>query len=323
MKGTVSYGTPRNHEELMDLIQSKGDQTQLVESGLITLSDPGETSDSSSPPSCTSTINTNIKPCSVSVGIKDVKQLDNFTIPLEDLEYIKNKCPTVSNGINKRNLVISGELKQRMCDNFKQNWNSHQTQYERPGVQGDIHSNLAIECNDREVNNTQCTAIDSDSDVDILESSVATEHIPSSMSAEISYMQGNGDISPNISQSPTVQELQHAEEQLLDCDDTASIAALIYVIDKYVEQAQVIHRLDHSLIQSNKFVQFRDIRSLGEKLVTNGNKLRFLADKILQIINLELNVGSGGDKESGMNASPVEQADSGPNATSGDNGDSD
>ena len=144
------------------------------------------------------------------------------------------------------------------------------------------------------------------------------------MSTEIIYMQGNGDISPDISPSPTVQELQHAEEQLLDCDDAVSIAALIYVIDKYVEWAQVINRLDQSLIQSNKFVQFRDItRSLGKKLVTNRNKLRLLADKILQNINLELNVGSGGDTESGMNASPVEQADSGPNAAPGDNWDSD
>ena len=188
---------------------------------------------------------------------------------------------------------MSSDLKKRMRDNFKQSCNGHQAHNDINIVDRDMLSNPSMECDDNNVTNTQCIIIESDSDVDILESSSGTQQFPSSHSVELAYLQGNGDISPDIPEEPTLEEIRYAQEKVLDCNDAEAIAALIFVIDKCVECSCVTSAMDKSLIQSRKFEQFADItRSLDEKLVTDGNKLRFLADKISQNIHLDSVEGS-------------------------------
>ena len=122
---------------------------------------------------------------------------------------------------------------------------------------------------------------------------LAHSQFPSPHSVELAYLQGNGDISPDIPEEPTLEEIKYAQEKVLDCDDAEALTALIFVINKYVQHSHVISAMDKSLIQSRKFEQFADItRSLGKKLVSEGNKLRFLADKISQNIHLDSVEGS-------------------------------
>ena len=135
-----------------------------------------------------------------------------------------------------------------MRDNFKWSWNGHQAHNDINIVDRDILSNPSMECDDNNVTNTQCIIIDSDSDVDILESSSGTQQFPSPHSVELDYLQGNGDISPDIPEEPTLEEIKYAQEKVLDCDDAEAITALIFVIYKYVEHSHVISVMDKSLI---------------------------------------------------------------------------
>ena len=134
VQGTVSCGTSQNHLELMELIQSQGDDM---------VGDHSVTS--------TSTVKAAIKPCSVFVGIKGVSELGNLQIPDDDLEHIKKACSSVTGILDKRNLVMSSDLKKRMRHNFKQSWNGHQAHNDINIVDRDILSNPSMECDDNNV----------------------------------------------------------------------------------------------------------------------------------------------------------------------------
>ena len=165
----------------------------------------------------------------------------------------------------------------------------------------------------------QFIVIESDSDIEMCETIPATQSIPPTSCLELAYMKGNGDISPDISETNTVPEntlkddlilnseystLQgygnispdisesnavpectFKDDLLLDSEDASSIAALIFVMDKFVEWSQVISQMDEHCIQSDRFTQFADItKSLGNKFIMNRNKLRLLGDKIFNKI---------------------------------------
>ena len=121
----------------MELIQSQGDDM---------VGDHSVTS--------TSTVKAAIKPCSVFVGIKGVSELGNLQIPDDDLEHIKKACSSVTGILDKRNLVMSSDLKKRMRDNFKWSWNGHQAHNDINIVDRDMLSNPSMECDDNNVTNT-------------------------------------------------------------------------------------------------------------------------------------------------------------------------
>ena len=101
---------------------------------------------------------------------------------------------------------------------------------------------------------------------------------------------------------------------LLECADDRMIAELIEVTDQYVCKTQIALQLSPcNLQEANEVHTFSQVmRLLGEDLVTNGNKLHWLSEKL--ITNL-----SGDRKEMDNSYTRVDKLDSTQNQTADEN----
>ena len=101
---------------------------------------------------------------------------------------------------------------------------------------------------------------------------------------------------------------------LLECADESMIAELIEVTDQYVHKTQIALQLSPcNLQEANEVHTFSQVmKLLGEDLVTNGNKLHWLSEKL--ITNL-----SGDWKEMDNSYTSVDKLDSAQNQTADEN----
>ena len=101
---------------------------------------------------------------------------------------------------------------------------------------------------------------------------------------------------------------------MLECADESMIAELIEVTDQYVHKTQIALQLSPcNLQEANEVHTFSQVmKLLGEELVTNGNKLCLLSEKL--ITNL-----SGDWKEMDNSYTSVDKLDSAQNHTADEN----
>ena len=177
-----------------------------------------------------------IRKCSVSLGFNSWKEISNLRIPKDDMQVILGKYPNTP--ITNKSLIILNDLKQSMCHKFRNRCHVGSTD---SVVVGDMPVKMATEGSDINRKTSpdsmskgeQFIVIESDSDVEICETILATQSIPPTSCLELAYMKGNGDISPDISESNAVPECTLKDDLLLDSEDASSIAALIFVMEKY------------------------------------------------------------------------------------------